>query len=77
MVPGIQLYSLAVEEMFEELPKKELKLETVVLLFDVCCCVDRRHLSPVFNPNPLFGFSFRRSTSHFGPIKFSHHLTLF
>lgn len=31
MVPGIQLNSLAVEEMFEELPKKELKLETVVL----------------------------------------------
>ena len=37
MVPGVQLNSLAVEEMmFEELPKKESKLETVVL-FAVCC----------------------------------------
>lgn len=46
VVPGIQLNSLAVEEMFEELPKKELKLETVVL-FAVRCCVDTSLLSSI------------------------------
>lgn len=45
VVPGIQLNSLAVEEMFEELPKIELKLETVVL-FAVCCC-ERREETPL------------------------------